>query len=105
MKPSLIAELVPSRCGDQNTIPAVVKPADGTPAYFVADTVEAIRETPRLQYAYEGAPILNAPIKKGESFRVDWVFGADDGELYYYTPFGTRVKVADTKRVADGEAA
>lgn len=103
-KASLIPELAAYASGDKEEIPAIVTLGDGTEAFFVGRTVEAIRETPRLSEAYEGAPVLNKPVAKGETFRVDWLFKADDGNYYYYTPWGTRIRLKDTRVVADSKA-
>ena len=66
----------------------------------MGDRYEAIRDTPRSQYAYKGSPVLNVPIKKGESFDVDFVFENKEG-AWGYTPYGTRVYLDDLVRVSD----
>ena len=73
--------------------------ADGTEFVFVADVVEARRDTPRLRNA-SGTEVIGPPIKKGERFVVAWVFKFGE-EFFYLTPFWTRVKYEDTKRVSD----
>lgn len=78
----------------------VVIPNENVTAFFVGDRYEAIRDTPRSQFAYKGSPALNAPIKKGESFNVDFVFENAEGR-WAYTPFGTRVWLDDLIRVSD----
>lgn len=78
----------------------VVIPGEGITAFFVGDRYEAIKNTPRNQYAYTGSPVLNVPIKQGETLDVDFVFENQDGK-WGYTPYGTRVNLADLKRVSD----
>jgi N-acetylmuramoyl-L-alanine amidase CwlA len=99
--PKPMPEFEQYKDADRNLIPSVITLSDGTKAFYVGDVVEAIRQTPRLQLAYQGAPELNVPIDKGEQFSVEWLFTADDGDLYFYTRWATRVRVDDTKRVAD----
>lgn len=82
----------------------VVIPNENITAFFVGDRYEAIRDTPRNQYAYKGSPVLNVPIRKGESFNVDFVFENQDGK-WGYTPYGTRVNLDDLKRISDSKAA
>jgi hypothetical protein len=69
--PAPMPELVKYKSGDRNTIPAIVILHDGTPAIFVGDAVVVIRKTPRLPKAYNGAPILNDPVKEVEVLRGD----------------------------------
>jgi hypothetical protein len=102
--PLPIAELQPYKSGDRNTVPSVVKLADGNHAFFVADTVETIRETPRLQSFAADSPEIGPIIKLGESFKVDWIVSVGD-KNFYVSPWNTVVRVEDTKRVRDGQAA
>lgn len=78
----------------------VTIPNENVTAFFVGDRYEALRDTPRNQFAYKGSPVLNAPIKGGESFNVDFVFENKDGR-WGYTPYGTRVNLDDLKRISD----
>ena len=103
--PVPIAELAAYKDADRNSVPSVVVLADGTQAYYVSDVVEAIKETPRLRYANATSERLGENIKVGEQFAVDWLFTADDGELYFLSPWQTRIRVKDTKRVSDMVAA
>lgn len=82
----------------------VVIPNEGITAFFVGDRYEAIRDTPRQQYAYKGSPVIGPVIRKGESFNVDFVLENKDGK-WGYTPFGTRVNLDDLIRVSDQKAA
>jgi N-acetylmuramoyl-L-alanine amidase CwlA len=100
-KPVEIPELAVYKNADRDSVPSVVTLSDGTQAYFVSDIVEATKETPRLRYANKSAEHVGELIRKGEQFSVDWLFTADDGQLYFYTRWGTRIIVADTKRVGD----
>jgi hypothetical protein len=74
--------------------------ASGATWFWVGDRVEATQDTPRLQRADSAAARLNADIKIGEQFDVDWITSYN-GTLYYYTPWATRVQVAHTRRIAD----
>lgn len=82
----------------------VVIPNEDITAFFVGDRYEAIRDTPRRQFAYAKSPEIGPLIKKGESFDVDFVFENGDGQ-WGYTPYGTRVALADLKRVSDTKGA
>lgn len=85
---------------DGDTAAALV--IDGATQFrWVHDEVEAIRETKRLQRASLNAQVTGPPIKKGERFRVLWMFTAKDGNEYYLTEQWSRIVVADTKRVGD----
>lgn len=87
--------------------PAFVRiPNENITAFFVGDRYEAIKDTPRRQFAYLKSPVIGPNIRKGESFDVDFVFENKEGQ-WGYTPFGTRVFLADLRRTSDakGEAA
>lgn len=110
-KPIEIPELKALSLGKYDTATGVVS-RDGDDFIFVADVVEATKDTPRLQYASSSAPRVGADLKKGERFVVSWLVKAADGLWYYITPpvysqsgallWGwTRVRQADTKRIAD----
>lgn len=104
-KPQSVSELARYAGKDANTIPAFALAPDGTRYWYVGDRVQAVRATPRLQKAYAGAPKVGPDINAGEQFDVSWIFTADDGNEYYMSPWFTRIKVADTRRVADVIAA
>jgi hypothetical protein len=72
----------------------------------VGDRVRAKNATGRLQRASKDAAKIGPDLKAGDEFDVDWI-AEYEGNLWYYTPFGTRILVADTERVNDqkGEAA
>ena len=83
-----------------NPPPAIV--IDGGNTYiFVNDRVEAIRNIKRRQTAEEDAEVIGPVIPKSTQFAVLWIFQTDDGTPWYITPWWTRVKVADTRRVSD----
>lgn len=83
--------------------PSFIKiPGENVTAFFVGDRYEAIADTDRNKFAYKDSPKLGPQIRKGESFDVDFVFENQDGQ-WAYTPFGTRVKLADLKRVSDSK--
>lgn len=101
-KPVPIEALFDTDVDKNDTAPGVTS-SDGVDFVFVADVVEAIRDTSRLQYAYQGARETGPKLKAGERFVVAWMLKAGDGKFYYLTPapYWTRVLVADTKRIAD----
>ena len=110
-KPIEIPELKALSLGKYDIATGVVS-REGDDFIFVADVVEATKDTPRLQYASASAPRIGVDIKKGERFIVSWLVKAGDGLWYYITPpvysqdgtllWGwTRVAQKDTKRIAD----
>lgn len=99
-KPLVVDALYDTDLKKYDTAPAIIS-KDGADWVFVADVVEAIRDTPRLQYAGKGSPSIGADIKKGERFVVAWIVKAADGEFYYLSPWWSRIRVKDTKRIAD----
>jgi hypothetical protein len=101
--PQPIKELAAVADSDHDTISAVVT-REGDDFIFVGDRVEAIRDTPRLQYATPKAKHTGPAIKAGEQFDVDYMIKAADGDWYYITGWWTRVKAADTKRISDTPA-
>ena len=73
---------------------------------WVGDRVRVIKPTKRYQRANMSAESVGPDLKVGEEFDLDWVTnyeGADWG----YTPWGTRILMADVERISDtkGEAA
>jgi hypothetical protein len=94
-KPIHIKEL------EYSTFPPALVNHDGGDFVYVRDMVEAVKATPRLQQAYDGAERTGPDIKAGERFPVDWLFKSDDGQWYYMSPWATRIRLADTKRVSD----
>lgn len=101
--PQPIPELAAVADGDHDTISAIVT-READDFVYVGDRVEAIRDTPRLQYAVPNAKHTGPIIKKGEQFDVDFLVKAADGDWYYITGWWTRVKAADTRRIADTPA-
>lgn len=76
---------------------------EGIDFVFVADVVEATRDTPRLQQGDKKGPRTGPDLTKGERFVVAWLFKARTGEHFYLTPapYWTRVAYEDTKRISD----
>lgn len=103
-KPSPIPVLDAVSSKDAVAPAYVVIPNENITAFFVGDRYEAIRDTPRRQYAYLGSPVIGPVIRKGESFDIDFVFENKDGR-WGYTPYGTRVLLDDLKRVSDQKGA
>lgn len=100
--PEPIPELAPFHKGDLDTAPAMVRAADGTTFFCVTDRVKAIRPTPRLQRGNPDSKRVGPDVQVNEEFDVTWIFQSSaDNELYYVTPFYTRIKVVDTVRVGD----
>jgi hypothetical protein len=54
---------------------------------------------PRLKYA-GGTARVGPDINQGERFLTDYIIVNNDGSLYWYTPYGTRVRYDDTKVIA-----
>ena len=63
--------------------------------------VEAVRDTPRLKCA-GGSAKVGPDIAKGTQFATDYLIVNNDGSLYWYTPWATRVRYEDT-RVIESE--
>lgn len=101
-KPAPIPELDAISMSD-GVAPAMVD-GGGTTWIWVGDTVEAIRDTPRLQYADPKSANVGPVIPKGARFAVDWLT-LFEGAWWYYTPFATRVRAEDTERISDSKAA
>lgn len=98
--PQPIRELAMLADDDADTIAAVVT-REGDEFVFVNDVVEAVRDTPRRQYAMESARHTGPIIAAGERFTVTWMVRAADGQQWYVTPWWSRVPVKDTKRISD----
>jgi hypothetical protein len=98
-KPAIIAELDEISMSEGMAPPSVV--AAGTRWFWVGDRVQVTADsTPRLQRASLEANRVGPDLKHGEEFDVDWI-AEYEGNLWYYTPYGTRIFVADTERVRD----
>lgn len=82
----------------------VTIPNENITAFFVGDRYKAIRNTPRRQFAYLTSPVVGPDLKAGETFDIDFVFENKDG-VWGYTPWGTRVLIADLQRISDQKAA
>jgi hypothetical protein len=73
---------------------------EGGAVFVRADVVvEATKQTPRLKYA-GGTAKVGPDINQGERFLTDYIIVNNDGSLYWYTPYGTRVRYDDTKVIA-----
>lgn len=85
-----------------DTAPGIVS-ADGTDWIFVADVIEATRDTKRLAWADDAAPETSPPLKAGERTIAAWIVKAANGVWYYLTPDPEweRIAYEDTRRVAD----
>jgi hypothetical protein len=99
-EPKPIDALVPFADVDPNQTDAVIR-TGGKDYVFVNDKVRAIRETRRRQTAEEDTLDIGPVIPKGTTFEVTWLFQAGDGQSYYLTPWHSRIRVADTERIAD----
>lgn len=77
----------------------VVQVVDGSTFYRAGYKVKAIRDTPRLRYANAGSESVGPLIRAGEEFAIDYLFIADDGNVYAYSPWFTRVRAADIEAV------
>ncbi len=86
---------------EYTTFPPALVTLEGSDFIYVNDVVEATKATPRLQKAYDGAERTGPDIKAGEQFPVEWLFKSDDGQWYYLSPWATRIKYLDTKRISD----
>ncbi len=85
---------------DRDAAPAYVDVGNDT-FIFVNDRVRAIKQTPRYQSANVDGGKIGPDIEKGLEFAVLWMFWDEHGTPWYYTPYATRVLVADTERIAD----
>lgn len=101
-KPIPITALLATDLQKNDTAPGLVVD-EGTEFVFVADVVEATKDTPRLQQGDRKAPRTGPDLKAGERFVVAWLFKSRSGEFFYLTPapYWTRVAYADTKRISD----
>lgn len=77
----------------------VVQVVDGSTFYRAGYKVKAIRDTPRLRYANAASESVGPIIKAGETFGIDYIFIADDGLPYAYSPWHTRIRAADIEAV------
>jgi hypothetical protein len=82
----------------------VYDPQSKVTFFWVGDRVEAIRDTRRRQFATINSPDVGGVIKIGTQFDVNWLFTAGDGNVYYLTPYNTRVLAEDTRRISDNKA-
>jgi hypothetical protein len=102
--PKPIAVLTKAASGD--IAPATVyDPSSKVTFIWCGDTVRATKATGRYQYADTASARVGPDINAGETFSVDWIFQAADGEYWYYTSFATRLRAKDTERVSDAKAA
>ncbi|MGB3330816.1 MAG: hypothetical protein WBA46_17770, partial [Thermomicrobiales bacterium] len=101
-KPVPIPELVGFSVNENTTVPGVVTRDGGDAFIFTADLYEAIVATPRLQYAdIKNSPRVGEDLVVGEKFIGAWLVKARDGEWYIVTPYWTRIRLRDVKRIGD----
>lgn len=100
--PVPIPALLETDLGKYDTATGIVTD-EGTDFIFTADVIEAVRDTPCLAWAAEGAPETSPAFKKGERKIGAWLVKAANGEWYYISPAPEweRIAYADTRRVAD----
>jgi hypothetical protein len=68
---------------------------------YVDDEVEAVRDTPRFQYADPTSDHIGPVIPKGTRFNVKFLVDTDEHGQWYVTKWWTRVRAEDVKRVKD----
>lgn len=89
-----------------NIAPATVfDPSSKLTFVWVGDRVRVVRDTPQYRFAEVGGETIGDDLRAGEEIDVDFIFTAADGEVWYYTPIGTRVLRKDTERISDRKAA
>lgn len=76
----------------------------GVRFFWVGDRVRAIRETERRRFATADSQLVGPIIPAGTEFDVNWLFIAGDGNVYYLTPYNTRILAEDTVRISDNKA-
>jgi hypothetical protein len=74
--------------------------ASGTTWFWVGDRVEVTKETGRYQRASKQSARVGADLKPGEELDVDWITEYE-GNLWYYTPWATRIFAGDVVRISD----
>ncbi len=74
--------------------------ASGTRWFFVGDRVRTRTATGRFQRASKDAARVGPDLKPGEEFDLDWVTDYE-GAVWGYTPYGTRIFIADVERISD----
>ncbi|MGB3330985.1 MAG: hypothetical protein WBA46_18620, partial [Thermomicrobiales bacterium] len=101
-KPVPIPELVGFSVNENTTVPGVVTRDGGDAFIFTADLYECVTATPRLQYAdIKHSPKVGEDLVVGERFIGAWLVKARDGEWYIVTPYWTRIRLRDVKRIGD----
>jgi hypothetical protein len=98
--PVPVPELVEFSNYEADSMKAVVT-TEGDQFIFVNDIVKATKDTPRYQRAKLTSDHIGPLIPAGTQFEVTWLMKSDDGNLYYISPYWSRVLVSDTKRVSD----
>lgn len=99
-EPRPVSELAALKKADADTAAALVM-KNGVNFFTVWDEVEALRETPLLQFAFKGAKEIGPKAKKGDRRWVSHAFTADDKQGYYYDEHAARLIMNDWKRVKD----
>jgi hypothetical protein len=98
--PVPVPELVEFSNYEADSMKAVVT-TEGDQFIFVNDIVKATKDTPRYQRGKLDSDHIGPLIPKDTQFEVTWLFKSDDGNLYYISPYWSRVLVSDTERVSD----
>ena len=98
------AEPIPSyapavRIRDADGNDPVAFTSGGAAMILAPMTVRSTRPTPRKQYASDDSAEIGPVIPGGTEFAVRRLIVNADGTEWWYTPYGTRVKRADTKIV------
>lgn len=101
--PVPIPELEAYKGKPQGAIPYRVD-GDGWTAFAVFDRVKATKATPRYRYSSGGTDRTGPDIPAGLEFDVDWLLISETFPDTYLSPWNTRVRAADTVRVADVKA-
>jgi hypothetical protein len=76
--------------------------ASGTRWFWVGDRVRTKDGTGRFQRASKTGGRVGPDLKIGEEFDVDWITDYEDN-VWYYTPYGTRIVGADVERINDAK--
>lgn len=70
--------------------------------FWVGDRVRVRNATGRFQEPSKDAARVGPDLQVGEEFEVDWVTDFD-GEVWYYTAWGTRIFADDVERISDSK--
>lgn len=98
VKPAVIPELDAVSMSEGLAPSSVV--AAGTRWFWVGDRVRTKTATGRFQRASKDAVRVGPDLKPGDEFDLDWVTDYE-GAVWGYTPYGTRIFLADVDRISD----